>query len=236
MKYLHQHKTVRKAREFCEYLNNREYRALLDIDGTRDYLAKIDVYTAGLYIGKANIYYSPKKNSYKLTCQSITYPSYREVLQDHWRHFTGTDNHSAAGDGLCAYVDGSFQNDSIGYGAVIVQNNKILHEISGCLNTGFNSHRQIAGELKAVLETAKWCNKNNISEIHVFYDYTGIEMWAAGKWKAKNTLTKAYQEYMIRQSTVFHFHKVAAHSGDRWNDYADKLAKNGTKLNKNNDQ
>ncbi|MDZ7821647.1 MAG: hypothetical protein U5N26_07455 [Candidatus Marinimicrobia bacterium] len=127
MKYLHQEKTFQKARDFSSFLNGGEFRAIPDIDGTRDYLSKIDVYAAGLYLGKVNVYYSPKKNRYSITTQSVTVPSYRDVLREQWQQFL--DKKHPSDDRLCAYVDGSFMNGCVGYGAVIVQNGKVLHEI-----------------------------------------------------------------------------------------------------------
>ncbi len=226
---LHQDKTLPKARAFSEFLNRHDYQAVPDIDGTRDYLAKIDIHTAGFYIGKLNVYYSPKKDSYKITCQSITVPAYHRVLEELWQQFEHQVLPERRSGDICAYVDGSFLNGRIGYGAVILRDNELLHEISGGLDETYSAHHQIGGELKAVLESVTWCKKNKIGELHIYYDYKGIEMWAKGKWKAKNDLTQKYQEYMIRQEIVFHFHKIAAHTGNRWNDYADQLAKKGTR-------
>ena len=48
-----------------------------------------------------------------------------------------------------------------------------------------------------------------------------------GGWKAKTELTQKYacfmQEYMKRLTIVFQ--KIAAHTGDRYNEEADRLAK-----------
>lgn len=228
MNYLHQDKTIPRARAFSEYLNRFEFQTVIDIDATRDYLAKIDVHAAGLYIGKLGIYYSPKKNAYTLSFQSISVPAYQDVLKEKWHDFLHGESPAAQHQGVSAYVDGSFLNDTIGYGAVIVRNNQKIHEISGRLDTQYNAHRQIAGELKAVTESVHWCKQQKITALHIYYDYKGIEMWARGLWKAKTELTQKYQAFMIKQSVVFHFHKVRAHSGDRWNEYADKLAKAGT--------
>ena len=227
MQYLHQDKTLQKAREFADYLQAREFRAVPDLDGIRDYLAKIDLYAAGLYIGKLNLYYSPKKDNYSITFQQLKIPAYRAVLEEHWQDFRHGHVNGAYAGKICAYVDGSFLAGHIGYGAVIVKDGRILQEISGSMEADHNAYRQIAGELKAVLETLKWCKAEGIGDIHVFYDYKGIEMWATGRWKAKKPLTQAYQAYMIRQDIRVHYHKIAAHSGDRWNDHADMLAKRG---------
>jgi ribonuclease H-related protein len=227
MNYLYHDKTISRARAFSDYLNQFEFQALIDLDATRDYLAKIDIHAAGLYIGKLGIYYSPKKDAYTLSCQSISVPAYHEVLKEKWYDFLHDRSPAARHRGISAYVDGSFINGRIGYGAVLVENNRCIHEIRGSLDDRYQAHRQIGGELKAVLEALRWCAKQKIGEIHIYYDYKGIEMWARGKWKAKTELTQKYQAFMIRQYILIHFHKVAAHSGDRWNEYADRLAKEG---------
>jgi len=228
MTYLHQDKTIAKARAFSDFLNKREYETVLDVDGTRDYLAKIDINTAGQYIGKINLYYSPKKDSYKITCQQITIESYKETLQTLWLDFQDSKNIPIVGNAISAYVDGSFLNNVIGYGAVLLRDNRIIHEISGKMDARYEGHHQIGGELKAVIEVVSWCNQNNIKDLHIYFDYKGIEMWARGKWKAKNELTQSYQAFMIKQPITFHFHKVAAHTGNRWNEHADRLAKKGS--------
>ena len=228
MTYLHQDKTIPKAREFSDFLNKSGYQTVLDMDGTRNYLAKVDIHTAGQYIGKLNVYYSPKKDSFKVTCQQITIDSYKDVLTNLWQDFQHADSEQADDSAISAYVDGSFMNKTIGYGSAILKGNKLIHEISGKMDDKYEEHHQIGGELKAVIETVNWCNKNNINDLHIYYDYKGIEMWARAKWKANKELTQKYQAFMIKQSITFHFHKVAAHSGNRWNEHADMLAKKGS--------
>lgn len=46
----------------------------------------------------------------------------------------------------------------------------------------------------------KWCDKNGYSAIEICYDYLGIEKWATGEWKAKNSLTKKYADFMKENS------------------------------------
>jgi ribonuclease H-related protein len=228
MNYLHQDKTISKARLFSDFLNKSDFQSVLDVDGTRDYLSKIDIHTAGEYIGKVNVYYSPKKDGYKITCQSISVDSYKDVLERLWQDFQHGLKPEMNDNEISAFVDGSFLNKKIGYGAVIMKGSRILHEISGKMDERYEEHHQIGGELKAVIETVSWCNQNNIRDLHIYYDYKGIEMWARGKWKAKKELTQKYQAFMVKQSITFHFHKVAAHTGNKWNEYADMLAKKGS--------
>ena len=59
----------------------------------------------------------------------------------------------------------------------------------------------------------------------IFYDYTGIEKWANNKWKTNNPLTQSYKEYMSKVEIKIKWIKIKSHSGDKWNDYVDQLAK-----------
>ncbi|MFA6617852.1 MAG: RNase H family protein [Candidatus Neomarinimicrobiota bacterium] len=229
MNYLYQDKTIAKARAFSDYLNKSDYQTVIDIDATRDYVAKIDVDVAGNYIGKINVYYSPKKKTYKLTCQELKIASYNEEFLEKWQDFTHQTGSRLKNGIISAYVDGSFLNKVIGYGAVILDGESILYKISGKMDSKYEEHHQIAGELKAALESVSWAKKNGIKELDIYYDYKGIEMWARKKWKANKELTKAYQDYMQKQNIILHFHKVAAHSGNKWNEVADKLARDGSK-------
>ncbi len=229
MNYLHQDKTIPKAREFAAFLEKNEFTAVLDIDATRDYVAKIDLHTAGQYIGKGSLYYSPKKKSFKLTCQEIKIASYKDLVLEKWQEFQHNAAPKAKKGVISAYVDGSFLNKVIGYGAVILDGERIIHKISGKMDDKYEEHYQIGGELKAAIESVSWAKNNNIKDLHIYYDYKGIEMWATGKWKANKELTQAYQAYMLKQPITLHFHKVAAHTGNKWNEYADTLAKQGSK-------
>ena len=74
---------------------------------------------------------------------------------------------------------------------------------------------------------AQWALVNGYEIIEIRYDYEGIEKWATNAWKANNTLTKKYAEFMRRKQTQIRisFRKVKSHSGDYYNEKVDKLAK-----------
>jgi ribonuclease HI len=130
---------------------------------------------------------------------------------------------------LKIYVDGSFVDGKIGFGAVIVHNSEVEHEISGAIDDPtIAAHRQVGGELYAVLESLSWCKDNGIVSVDLYYDYIGVEAWPTGKWKANKELTKRYVRDVKNSGINILWHKVKAHSGDKWNEHADKLAKKGT--------
>ena len=58
------------------------------------------------------------------------------------------------------------------------------------LSPEFIEFRNVAAELEGVKEAVKWAIAYNKRKIIIYYDYEGIEKWAAGTWKAKKDLTR----------------------------------------------
>ena len=126
------------------------------------------------------------------------------------------------------YVDGSFINGATGYGAVVLENGKVVDELSGAVDASeVNETRQVAGELVAVKEALNWCREHSVDEVSIYYDYLGIEKWATRQWKTNQPLTKDYARFVSECPIKIHWHKVDSHTGNRWNDRADALAKQG---------
>ena len=52
-------------------------------------------------------------------------------------------------------------------------------------------------------------------------------MWATGGWRAKTELTAKYAQYMKEKQDQISisFRKITAHTGDTYNEEADRLAK-----------
>ena len=138
-------------------------------------------------------------------------------------------------DVLYAYVDGSYnKNEKIsGYGMALVINDEIIYETKGTLtDEKFVQYRNVYGEVKGTEEAIKLAIKKGFKEVNVVYDYTGIENWALGNWKANNDLTKSYAKLIgeFRKVIKIKFIKVKAHAkesdgGHKYNDLVDKLAK-----------
>ena len=126
------------------------------------------------------------------------------------------------------YVDGSFINGATGYGAVILKNGTVIDELCGRVDASdVNGTRQVAGELYAVREALGWCRSHSVADVDIYYDYLGIEKWATGQWKTNQPLTKDYARFVKSCPVRIHWHKVDSHTGNRWNDRADALAKKG---------
>ncbi|MDA3899732.1 MAG: reverse transcriptase-like protein [Spirochaetes bacterium] len=127
------------------------------------------------------------------------------------------------------YTDGSFIDGRCGYGAVITNSGKeIVDRLSGSVtDEKYLKHRQVAGEVMAVLKAIQWCTSNSIIKCEICFDYQGVQSWATGEWKRNTELTSNYYNEMQRTAVKVRWTKVKAHSGDMMNEEADRLAKNG---------
>lgn len=125
------------------------------------------------------------------------------------------------------YVDGSFSNDKCGSGWVLVgDDDQVVAKESVPLNSDYGM-RQVTGEIFAVMFGINECLEREIKEIEIYFDYLGIREWVTGAWKAKNTQTQNYRDLMrdVQKEIDVRFIKVKAHSGNYFNDLADRLAK-----------
>lgn len=128
------------------------------------------------------------------------------------------------------YVDGSY-NDSrklTGWGFVVVKDGTLIHKNSGVItDEDVTAMHQVGGELMASMEAIWYCKCNSLKDVTIVYDYKGVEDWVTGAWKCKKKVTQCYKEYMnlAKQFVNYKFEKVKSHSGDKYNDMADKLAK-----------
>lgn len=131
---------------------------------------------------------------------------------------------------LTVYVDGSF-DESLGkysFGCIILTPEGGIEERFGNGSQPESlAIRNVAGEMLGAMYAVQWAINKGYKELVLRYDYEGIEKWAAGAWKAKNTLTQKYADFMrSRQRFIrISFEKVKAHSGDYYNERADELAK-----------
>lgn len=134
-----------------------------------------------------------------------------------------TDTH------LVAYVDGSYEHSmrQYAYGCVLV-----LAEDTVTLNGSGNEEdyvtmRNVAGEILGSEHAIQWAVEHGYSSITIYYDYEGIEKWANGIWKANKAGTQRYKEFVAKQREKIDisFSKVAAHTGVKYNEMADQLAK-----------
>lgn len=130
---------------------------------------------------------------------------------------------------LIAYVDGSYDHSQLryAYGCVLV-----LPEQEVTLNGSDNhedyvSMRNVAGEIMGSEQAVLWALEHGYKKVTIYYDYEGIEKWANGIWKANKPGTQRYKAFIAekRLEMEIDFQKVAAHTGVKYNEMADRLAK-----------
>ena len=126
------------------------------------------------------------------------------------------------------YTDGSFKDNTIGWAFVVVNQKKVVYTENGVIATPEPSLlkiRNIAGEMKAVMQAVSWAIHHSYGRVLIRHDYIGLSHWIHGKWKTKNQHTKQYKDWMLSEPVQILFHHVPGHSGNEYNDLADKLAK-----------
>ena len=123
------------------------------------------------------------------------------------------------------YTDGSFYKGRYSYGYAFIKDGEVVFESKGVgEDLEAASMRNVAGELAAVVHAVQKA-KTLEARILIYHDYSGVSHWVTGDWQAKNKFTQAYVEFMKAHHGLYEFRKVAGHSGDRFNDYVDRLAK-----------
>lgn len=131
---------------------------------------------------------------------------------------------------VIAYVDGSFEKsiERYAFGCVILtpDGQEIRRSGSGSDPAGA-AIRNVAGEMLGALSAVRWAQENGYPAVEIRYDYEGVEKWVTGVWRAKTPLTGKYAQMMQDAGKTIHisFCKVAAHTGDHYNELADQLAK-----------
>lgn len=131
--------------------------------------------------------------------------------------------------GAVAYVDGSYNTATGEYscGVVFLYEGKEIHIAQKGTSSELASMRNVAGEILGAELAMRKAVEMGISSLSIYHDYQGIASWCLGEWKANKEGTRAYKEYfdLISQDLRIQFVKVKGHSGDKYNDLADELAK-----------
>lgn len=135
----------------------------------------------------------------------------------------------AADTEAVAYVDGSYDvaTGSFSYGMVMFYDGKEEHDSKKYENNDLASMRNVAGEIEGARAAMQYCLDRGIKSLTIYHDYIGIAAWCTGDWKAKQEGTMDYARF-YREASLhvdIRFQKVKGHSGDKYNELADKLAK-----------
>ena len=128
-----------------------------------------------------------------------------------------------------AYVDGSYLHAErrFSYGAILLWQGEQMQFCQAFSDAELAAMRNVAGEIKGAEFIMRYCVEKKIPAVDIYYDYEGIEKWCTGVWQANKSGTqnyaKAYQE--LKKQLDIRFVKVKGHSGVKYNELADKLAK-----------
>ena len=135
-----------------------------------------------------------------------------------------------------AYVDGSYniKTKRFGYGVVLFTDRmteagepEVIKLSKGFSEPELAEMRNVAGEIMGSAQAMKSAAARGLKELVIYHDYEGIAKWCTGEWKTKKKWTQKYKAFYEEMSKTLRisFVKVEAHSGDVYNDLADRLAK-----------
>lgn len=126
-----------------------------------------------------------------------------------------------------AFCDGSYNDTTkqFSYGLVIFCSDKV-YEFSKAFDC-IDESRNVAGEICGAMTAMQFCVNHHIPKLDLYYDYAGIAFWATKVWKANKDITKQYVQFCdsISDKLTVNFVKVKSHSGVKFNERVDKLAK-----------
>lgn len=131
---------------------------------------------------------------------------------------------------LIAYVDGSYSptDNRFSFGCLLIlpDGNKI-EMCQAFDDEEMAKMRNVSGEIVGATQAMLYAYNNGFKELDLYYDYMGIEKWCTREWSANKVNTQRYAAFYssIKNTVKVNFHKVKGHSGDQYNDVADKLAK-----------
>lgn len=130
---------------------------------------------------------------------------------------------------MIAYVDGSFDSDNkyYSFGAVIFTDQGKETYSKKEKDVNLVDMRNVAGEIKGAIFAMEEALNRHKEVLYLYYDYAGIEKWAVGEWKTNKYGTKEYKKYYdsVKDRLRVVFIKIKAHSGNKYNEEADILAK-----------
>lgn len=128
-----------------------------------------------------------------------------------------------------AYVDGSYdlKTKRFSCGVVMFHNGDEQHFSESFDDAELAEMRNVAGEIKGAERAMQYCLESEIKSLCIYHDYEGVAKWCTGEWQARKIGTKAYKTFynLASEKVNIQFIKVKGHSGDKYNELADQLAK-----------
>lgn len=134
------------------------------------------------------------------------------------------------GTEMKAYVDGSYNSKLKIYGSgIVVIINEIVVKMTGfCGNQKkYLSLENTSGEIFATIYAISYAISQNIKTLHIYYDCDSVVKWTNEDAKLNHSLALKYRDFVRKNSEIIElvFHKVKSHSGDKYNEIADNLAR-----------
>lgn len=123
------------------------------------------------------------------------------------------------------YTDGSYKHHISRFGSwafVVIFDDEIFYQNSGITPFPAKSWN-IDGEVYAVINAVNWLRENDYNGI-IHHDYIELGNWARGSSKTKKEISKLYVKSIKDMLDNISFVHVKSHSGNKWNEYVDKLA------------
>lgn len=137
---------------------------------------------------------------------------------------------------IVLYVDGSYNKSQCRYGsgfvATDIYSEKEIFK-HYCGDKDLPEMKNVTGEIVATLNALNWAIMNGYRNILLCYDYEGIEMWSTGKWKTNKDLSQLLKntyKFYTDMGVKITFDHIKAHTGNKFNELADELAKAGASL------
>ena len=126
------------------------------------------------------------------------------------------------------FTDGSFspKEGYYSYGFVLFTKDT-QYTMSACDNcTSYIESKNVAGEIFGVIQAINLALRLGISSLTICHDYKGVSAWAEGDWSSHCLVSKVYLDYLMKLPENFDlgFRHIKSHSGDIYNNLADKLA------------
>ena len=139
------------------------------------------------------------------------------------------DNLEEFNDDVICYIDGSFdiKTNNYSFGGILINKGNKFTFKKAFMADEFSKYRNVAGEIKGAAYIMNYCYKNNILSLTLCYDYIGIEKWYDGSWQAKSDIAILYTYFIknIKDKLSIKFVKIKSHTNNKYNELADKLAK-----------
>lgn len=153
--------------------------------------------------------------------------STEEQAKEYLGNFAGENEEDE--DYVPVYVDGSYNSATkeFSYGMVVLLEGEALTFYQKYEDKELASMHNVAGEIKGAEAAMRYAMENDIPRIAIYHDYEGIAKWCLGFWKTNKEGTRAYKAFYEEacKKIKIKFVKVTGHSGDKYNDMADRLAK-----------